>query len=57
MEGWDNGMGTVKVGAVDDEDDGDGDGVGCEAGPQREPHECNRLFPLYAHISVGGRTI
>lgn len=46
MEGRDKGMGTVEVGALD----GDGDGVGCEAGPQREPHEGNQLFPLYAHI-------
>lgn len=47
-------MGTVKVGALDDEDDGDGDGdgVGCEAGGQFELHECNQLFPLYAHTSL-----
>lgn len=47
----------MKVGAVDDEDDGDGDGVGCEAGGQCEPHEGNQLIPLYAHTSVGGKTI
>lgn len=50
MEGRDKGEGTVKVGAVEDEDDGDG--VGYEAGVQREPHEGNQLFPLYAHTSV-----
>lgn len=52
MEGRDIGMGTVKVGAVEDEDDGDGDGVGYEAGGQFELHEGNQLFPLYAHTSV-----
>lgn len=53
MEGRDNGRGTVKVGAVEDEDEDDGDGrrVGCEAGGQCESHEGNQLFPLYAHFS------